>query len=175
MDGSKMLNGPLGQGDPASIRSMVGAPMSGSGTAAPADPSVPGAPQPGGAPQAPQNMPSVEDLEAGLQKTVYLRNKFRDLLAGKKLPSRKQVLDLSTDLIDNGILSAPRIANELATLPQDQDGITKWVEQHFQKTDQQVDQILTLLHGTQEPEPDYNNAGTTVVPGPVINPRAMMA
>lgn len=153
---------PPGGSEPASIRGMVGTPMAANGAAAPtqdgeaepeaAAPSMMGAPGPVAAtPPAQPPPPTVEDLEEGLHKTVYLRNKLAMLLRAQKPVTRKQIMDLSSDLLQKGILSAQRIASELASLPEDQDGIMKWVQSHFQTTDGQVDQLSTLLHQADMP------------------------
>jgi hypothetical protein len=73
------------------------------------------------------------------------------LLKAQKPVTRKQIMDLSSDLLQKGILTAQRIASELASLPEDQDGIMKWVQTHFQTTDGQVDQLSQLLHQADMP------------------------
>lgn len=153
----------IGASDPASIRSMVGSPMAANGAAAPmpdggqepqaqAPSPMMGAVAPAAANQVAPPPPSIQELEKGLHQTVYLRNKFRDLLGAGKPVTRKQIVDLSSDLLQKGILSAQRLASELASLPEDQDGIMKWLEAHFQTTDKQVGQLSGMLHMAEMPQ-----------------------
>lgn len=105
---------------------------------------------PQGAP-VPPSMPSVAELVDGLHKTAYLRGAFQHLLQSDKLPDKKAILSLSSDLLQKGILSAPRLATELATLPDNPEEIQKWVQQHFETTDRQVDQLAAILHNASDP------------------------
>lgn len=147
--------GPPGGSMPASIRDGVGTPAP---MMAPQMPQMmpPGAPQAGpgmaGGPMPPP-MPSPDDLAKGLHDTAYLNAKLRQLAEAKKLPTRKQVMELSSDLLQKGVLSPQRIATELATLPEAPDQILKWVNAHVITTGRQIDQISMMLHGSDRQPP----------------------
>lgn len=155
--GSVDTAGPPGGSAPASMRGMESAPpMAMAPGGAPPGNALMG--QDAGAPPAQAPMPSVDELEEGLQKTVYLNARFRELLMAKKLPTRKDVMNLSSELLQRGILSAPRLATELATLPEAPDQIVKWLEQHYRTTAGQINQLSMLLEGAADPAHPLNVA-----------------
>lgn len=163
--GSADTAGPPGGSAPTSMRGMEGAAMAPGGMASAADPTANAltGPTPGGG--APPPMPSVDELKDAMRKTAFLNAKFRELLSAPKMPTRKQVMDLSTELLQRGILSAPRLASELATLPEPPELIAKWLEAHFKTTSAQIDQLSMLLEGADDPMHPLNPAAAGAKPG----------
>jgi hypothetical protein len=120
-------------------------------------------------------MPSLGDLDKGLQQTAYLNASLKALLAQKALPTRKQVMDMASDLLQRGVLSPQRLATELATLPENPDEIMKWVQGHYATTSGQIAQLMGMMHGAADPSHPLNGVAQTIAaasPQPPMEPPA---
>jgi hypothetical protein len=115
----------------------------------PSNPLLPGddhGPAPiSGMPAQAQGAPSMQELVDGLHKTTYVNAKMKELLLQKVPPSKKDIFDLASDLVDHGALTSQRIAGELASMPQNADMLKPWLFTHWLTTENQIDQILQMI------------------------------
>jgi hypothetical protein len=105
-----------------------------------------GPPAISGAPQAAQPKLSLAELVEGLHKTAYVNAKMKELLLRKEPPSKKDIFNMSSDLVEHGALTPQRIAGELASMPQNADMLKPWLFTHYMTTEQQMDQIAQMIH-----------------------------
>ena len=127
-----------------------------------------------GATQAPPD-PSMNELVKGLHQTAYLNAKLKELLSEKKPPTKKDVFDMASDLVDHGVLTPQRIAGELATMPPSEDMLKPWLFTHWLVTENHMEQLSQMIQAkSAQPQPGQSQPQAQGMPGqiPAMQPGA---
>lgn len=92
-------------------------------------------------------IPTAQDLSDDLVDIVYVHTRMRELLQAAAVPTRRDVMNLASELLQRHTLSARRLATELATLPEPTEQIPAWLRQRFIATRGHIEQLSTMLYG----------------------------
>jgi hypothetical protein len=87
----------------------------------------------------------MDQLMTGLHQTSYLNAALKKLLLRKESLTRKDVFDLSSELVNHGVLTPQRAAAELASLPSNEDQIRPWAFVHWLTTKNHIEQLLKMI------------------------------
>jgi len=130
----------------------------------PASPTPPtgaaGGPGGGAAPGQPAG---PQEIEEALLKTVKVDTKLRGLLSKDGPIKRKDVIAVATEIVAERVMSAQAMAQYLSDMPEDPEQIKEWVQQHATTADNNLDQLLVMLH--QSGEQDQQQGGAPTPPG----------
>ena len=121
---------------------------------------------PGGGPGGgamPGQAPGPQDIEEALLKTVKVDTKLRGLLSKDGPIKRKDVIAVATEIVAERVMSAQAMAQYLSDMPEDPEQIKEWVQQHATTADNNLDQLLVMLH--QSGEQDQQQGGAPTPPG----------
>jgi hypothetical protein len=119
----------------------------------------PAGPQPdaGGAsppPDAGGGPPGAPDVDEAIRKTVAVDAKLRSVLSKDGPIKRKDVIKIATELVAARVISAQSMAQYLSDLPEDPQDIREWVQKHATQADNNLNQLLVMLHRSGEPQDD---------------------
>src|SRR5882672_5725380 len=101
-------------------------------------------------PAAPSGI-SISEVYDAIHKQSVVDRKFRQMLDEGGPISRKKVIQAATEIVAERVMSAQAIAGVLADLPEDPDAIREWVQEHAQTIKTQLQQLLQLVHGVEDP------------------------
>lgn len=102
-------------------------------------------------PAAPPQGIDIKEVYDVLHKQETVDRKFRTLLETGGPIARKNVTQAAVELVAERVMPAQAMAAILADLPEDPQQIREWVEQHAKTIEDQLQQLLTLVHGTEDP------------------------
>lgn len=100
----------------------------------------------------PGGTPGMPDIEEAINKQVQIDAKLRSVLAKEGQIKRKDVINVATKLVADRVISAQSMAQYLSDLPEDPDDIREWVQQHATAADNNLNQLLVILHRSNEPQ-----------------------
>lgn len=114
-------------------------------------------PQPAGA--------TIDEAKDVIKKQATIDKRLRRLLEKGGPVARKDVVQVAVNLVAERVVSAQTMAGYLADLPEDPDAVREWVEKHAVEAENQLSQLLDMLHGIDAPASDQPAAtGMPVAP-----------
>lgn len=89
----------------------------------------------------------MDDVKEAVSKQAAIDRALRGLLAEGGPIKRKEVIDMSVNLVASRVLSAQAMAGYLKDLPEDPTKVKEWVENHAATVEKNLDQIIAMLSG----------------------------